>query len=96
VARFRADRAHHLGDPAFDELIGALRRSSPEFSQAWERHEVAHGGPGRKELHHPEVGVLVFEHAVFHPSEAPEQRLVLYSPRPDHDTPAKLARLLER
>jgi hypothetical protein len=31
---------------------------------------------------------------VFHPAEAPEQRLALFSPLPDEDTPAKLARLL--
>jgi transcriptional regulator with XRE-family HTH domain len=95
VAKFRADSARHLGEPAFEELIGALRRSSPEFCKAWGRHEVDRGGGGRKELRHPEVGLLAFEHAVFHPSEAPELRLVLYSPLPDHDTPAKLARLLE-
>ena len=38
---------------------------------------------------------MLFEHAVFNPQETPEQRMVLYSPLPDEDTPAKLARLLE-
>ena len=38
---------------------------------------------------------MVFEHAVFNPQESPDQRLTLYSPLPEHDTPAKLARLLE-
>src|SRR5215216_7861501 len=95
VAKFRADSARHLGDPGFEELIQALRQSSPEFCKAWKRHEVAGGGEGRKELRHPEVGMLAFEHAVFHPTELPEQRLILYSPLPDHDTPAKLARLLD-
>jgi transcriptional regulator with XRE-family HTH domain len=95
VAKFRADSARHLGDPAFEELIQALRQSSPEFCKAWKRHEVAGGGEGRKELRHPEVGLLAFEHAVFHPTELPEQRLILYSPLPDYDTPAKLARLLD-
>ena len=38
----------------------------------------------------------MFEHAVFNPTEAPEQRLILYTPVPEQDTPAKLARLLER
>jgi transcriptional regulator with XRE-family HTH domain len=94
VAKFRADSAHHLGDPAFEELIQALRDSSPEFCKAWALHEVASGGEGRKELRHPEVGMLVFEHAVLHPTDTPEQRLILYSPLPDHDTPAKLAELL--
>jgi transcriptional regulator with XRE-family HTH domain len=96
VARFRADSARHLGDPSFEELIAALRKSSPEFCKAWKRHEVARTGAGRKELRHPTEGAMVFEHAVFHPTEYPEQRLILYSPLPEHDTPAKLARLIER
>jgi hypothetical protein len=37
---------------------------------------------------------MVFEHAVFNPAESPDQRLVLYTPLPEEDTPAKLARLL--
>jgi transcriptional regulator with XRE-family HTH domain len=94
VAKFRADSARHLGDPEFEELIHALRKSSPEFCEAWKRHEVAQTGEGRKELCHPVAGVLAFAHAVFHPVEAPEQRLVLYSPLPEFDTPAKLADLI--
>ncbi len=95
VAKFRADSARHLGDPGFEELIHALRQSSPEFCEAWSRHEVARTGGGRKEIRHPVAGTLVFEHAVFTPVDAPEQRLVLYTPLPEEDTPAKLARLLE-
>jgi hypothetical protein len=95
VAKFRADSARHLGDPAFEQLIASLRASSPEFRTWWNRHEVAGGGGGRKEIDHPEVGRLVFEHAVFHPAEVSGQRLVLYSPLPEEDTPGKLARLLE-
>jgi transcriptional regulator with XRE-family HTH domain len=94
VAKLRADTARHVGDPEFDALIAALRNASPEFARAWERHEVAIGGEGRKDLRHPTAGLLSFSHAVFHPAEASEQRLVLYSPLPDHDTPAKLAALL--
>ena len=95
VAKFRADSARYLGDPEFEQMINALRRSSPEFCTAWKRHEVSSPSPGRKWLQHPIVGPMVFEHAVFHPGEEPEQRLVLYSPLPEHDTSAKLARLLE-
>ncbi|HEY0516142.1 MAG TPA: helix-turn-helix transcriptional regulator [Solirubrobacteraceae bacterium] len=96
VAKFRADSARHLGDPEFESLISALRRSSPEFSRAWDRHEVAHTGEGRKDLRHPTAGTISFTHAVFHPAERLEQRLILYSPLPDNETPAKLAALLER
>jgi transcriptional regulator with XRE-family HTH domain len=95
VAKFRADSARHLGDPEFDALVAALRKSSPEFSRAWDRHEVSHSGEGRKDLRHPVVGMLSFSHAVFHPAEFSEQRLILYTPLPDHDTQTKLERLLE-
>jgi transcriptional regulator with XRE-family HTH domain len=94
VARFRADSAKHIGDPAFEELIAALNDSSPEFRAWWKRHEVAGTGEGRKTLNHPIAGKLVFEHAVFKPAVAPEQRVALFSPLPDDDTPGKLARLL--
>jgi len=95
AAKLRADSARHLGDPSFDELVQALRKSSPEFCRAWKRHEVERATAGRKELRHPVEGMLVFEHAVLHPDESSEQRLILYSPLPEHGTPAKLARLIE-
>jgi transcriptional regulator with XRE-family HTH domain len=94
TAKFRADSARHLNDPSFEALIQALRRSSPEFCRAWARHEVASDGGGRKEAVHPLVGELVFEHAVFRPEGEGDQRLVLYSPLPEHDTAAKLQTLL--
>jgi transcriptional regulator with XRE-family HTH domain len=94
VAKFRADCARHLGDPQFEQLIATLKKSSPEFCKAWKKHEVARSGEGRREIIHPVVGRMVFEHAVFNPQESPEQRLILYSPLLDEDTPAKLAQLV--
>jgi transcriptional regulator with XRE-family HTH domain len=95
VAKFRADTARNIGNPAFEELISALESSSPEFRKLWKRHEVAGSGLGRKELDHPVAGSLVFDHAVFQYGDTGEQRLVVYSPTPEQDTRAKLARLLE-
>ena len=95
VAKFRADSARHIGDPEFEQLIHALRQSSPEFCRAWKRHEVASSGEGRKTMRHPVASTMVFEHAVFNPVEAPEQRLILYSPVPDTGTTEKLAKLLD-
>jgi transcriptional regulator with XRE-family HTH domain len=94
LARFRADNARHLGDPDFEELIEALRDASDEFRCWWKRHEVARSGTGRKELRHPTLGKLWFEHAVFKLEESPEQRLILYSPLPKANTPAKLEQVL--
>jgi transcriptional regulator with XRE-family HTH domain len=95
VARFRADSARLIGDPDFEELIEALKESSPEFRRWWKRHEVARSGMGRKVMRHPTAGKLVFEHAVFRLEETPEQRLILYTPLPVADTPAKMAKLLQ-
>jgi transcriptional regulator with XRE-family HTH domain len=94
VAKFRADSARHLGDAEFESLIAALRKSSPEFCRAWKLHEVAYTGEGRKDLHHPLGGLMSFSHAVFHPAEETEQRLVLYSPLPENETAEKLLRLM--
>jgi transcriptional regulator with XRE-family HTH domain len=94
AAKFRADSARHIGDPSFEELLATLRRSSPEFCKLWGKHEVAQSGSGRKTIHHPVLGTMLFEHAVFHPQETPEQRMILYSPLRDENTPAKLAQLL--
>ncbi len=95
MAKFRADSAKNIGDPAFEELISALNSSSPEFRKLWKRHEVAGSGEGRKELDHPAVGPLVFDHAVFHHGESGEQRLILYTPACEHDTLRKLTLLLD-
>jgi transcriptional regulator with XRE-family HTH domain len=94
VAKFRADSAKNIGDPAFEELISALDASSPEFRKLWKRHEVAGSGDGRKELDHPTVGPLSFDHAVFQHGDAGERRLVVYSPACENNTREKLARLL--
>jgi transcriptional regulator with XRE-family HTH domain len=94
VAKFRADSARHIGDPAWEELQHALRKSSPEFCKAWKRHEVAVHGEGRKILEHPVAGRLVFEHAVLNPQGTPEQRLALYTPLPEDGTAEKMAELL--
>jgi transcriptional regulator with XRE-family HTH domain len=94
VAKFRADSARHIGDPTFEELIATLKKSSAEFCRLWRKHEVAQSGEGRKVINHPVAGELVFEHAVFNPQSSPEQRMILYSPVADSETPARLAGLL--
>jgi transcriptional regulator with XRE-family HTH domain len=96
VAKFRGDSARNIGDPAFEELVSALESASPEFRKLWKRHEVAGSGDGHRELTHPVVGPLAFDHAVFRHGETGDLRLILYTPSCEHDTRAKLARLLEQ
>jgi len=94
IARFRADHARHVGDPCFEELVDALLEASADFRRWWPRHEVLGSGEGRKTIIHPIVGRLEFEHALFKHGESPDQRLVLYSPLQDDQSPARLERLL--
>lgn len=93
VAKFRADHAKHAGEPSFDRMLETLIEGSHEFREFWSRHEVLDPGEGRKQLNHPEVGCLRFEHAVFRHAETLEQRLILYSPH-DAETKAKLDTLM--
>jgi transcriptional regulator with XRE-family HTH domain len=93
VAKFRVDHGRPRGDPAFEDLVSTLRQSSREVCRAWRRHEVGRSVAGRKELRHPVVGTLHFEHAGFHPVDDPEQRLVLYTPVPGTGTAEKLEAL---
>ena len=94
LARFRADYASHVGDPTFEKLVDALNEGSTDFRRWWPRHEVLGSGEGRKTIVHRTEGRLIFEHAMFRHGENPEQRLLLYTPLPDEDTPAKMRRLL--
>jgi transcriptional regulator with XRE-family HTH domain len=96
VAKFRGDSARHIGDPEFEALIAALRKTSPDFARAWQRHEVSTTGEGRKDLRHPVAGLMSFSHVVFHPAEKLEQRLILYAPLPENDTAEKLGQLMEK
>lgn len=45
-------------------------------------------------VRNPVAGKLVFEHAAFKREEHTDQRLILYTPLPLEDTPAKLCELL--
>ncbi|HEY9427311.1 MAG TPA: helix-turn-helix transcriptional regulator [Gemmatimonadaceae bacterium] len=93
LARFRADAARTVGDPRMTALVEKLRAASSQFAAWWPRHEIL-GRPGcRKEIMHPDVGRLVFEHNTLVPHDAREIRIVFYTPLDEGDTPAKLAEL---
>jgi len=66
VARFRATHDLWASDPAFVAW--------------WERHDVRGPGSGRKTLHHPIRGLIVFDHAGFQANDDPGLKLVIYTP----------------
>jgi len=80
IAQFRATHDLWAGDPAFVALLRRLRDGCPEFDAWWERHDVRRGSSGVKTLHHPEKGVISFEHASFQANDDPGLKLVIYTP----------------
>ncbi len=92
LAEFRADAARHAGDPAFEELINDLSRSSPQFRAWWPHHDVYSVLEHHKTIQHPELGRLEFELLTFQIPDDPDLKLVLYAAAPE--TAAKLARCL--
>ena len=94
VAQFRAGTARLVGDPRVTALVERLRASSAEFAAWWPRHDVL-GRPGcRKEILHPTVGRLVLEHNALLLNDAPDVRVIFYTPLDEDDTPEKLRTLL--
>lgn len=80
LARFRAEHARRYDDPAFRELIEALLRESPRFRELWRRHEVLDGQLGSKQIEHPRLGRLVFNHLQSIPTSLPDVRLTQLVP----------------
>ena len=92
VADLRATAGHRAGDPAVQDLVGALSRASGEFASVWARQEVAVRRTTRKVLTHPEVGRLDLQcDVVLSPPSG--QRLVLFRPQPGTGTADRLALL---
>lgn len=94
LAMFRADCAHHAGDPDFDRLIARLKAESAEFRTWWPKREVVRPPAGRKRINHPTAGLMEFEYMSFSLNDATEMRLIVYAPLEAADTADKLAALL--
>ncbi len=92
LAEFRAETGQRLGDPDISYQVERLKRASPEFADAWARHDI-HGFESRERaFHHPIAGDLEFEHHQLSPSDQPDLHIVLYTPLPGSDSAARLAR----
>ncbi|GAB2512893.1 helix-turn-helix transcriptional regulator [Nocardia heshunensis] len=93
VAAYRADTAPCPDDPGFTTVIGELATRSTEFATLWSRHDVGAAQQAVNALHHPEVGDLYFDTTTLTLTDQPDRHIVLYNPRPAHDTAARLTRL---
>lgn len=96
LEEFRADSAHYVHEEWFKRLIADLQRVSPEFRAWWPRHDVRGRTDARKEIEHPLVGCLMFEHTTLQVPAMPHLKLMIYTPLPETDTLEKLQRLMDQ
>jgi hypothetical protein len=80
VAVLRGAMAEHVAEPAWKCLVNRLQQASPEFTELWERHDVAQPETMRKRLLHPDLGLLQFTHTVSWLATRAGLRLVAYVP----------------
>ncbi|MDJ0344619.1 helix-turn-helix transcriptional regulator [Streptomyces sp. H10-C2] len=93
AAKFRSAMAEHLAEPAWKSLLKRLQQASPEFCEAWDRHEVLQPETRSKRFLNPQVGLLTFDftHLWLGPRQG-SPRLITYTPV-DDVTRGRLERL---
>jgi len=96
LAEFRADSARYADEEWFKRLIADLQRVSPEFRAWWPRHDVRGSSDTRKDIEHPLVGRLMFEHTTLQVPTLPELKIMIYTPLPETDTLEKLQQLMDQ
>ncbi len=93
LAEFRAEAGARLSQPDCRRLVARLQDHSPEFREAWPRHDIE-GFASRLRTFRTAAGELEFEH---HRLAAADQRdlfVVIYTPT-GPETVERLARLAE-
>ncbi len=95
LAEFRAESARYADEAWFKRLIADLQRVSPEFRAWWPRHDVRGRSDELKEIEHPLVGCLMFEHTTLQVPTQPDLKIMIYTPLPETDTLEKLLQLME-
>lgn len=95
LAEFRAGSIHSADEEWYKRLVADLQHISPEFRAWWPRHDVRGRAEASKAIEHPLVGRLMFEHTTLQVPDAPELKVMIYTPLPDTDTSAKVQQLLD-
>ncbi|WUH88376.1 helix-turn-helix transcriptional regulator [Amycolatopsis sp. NBC_00355] len=93
VADLRAAVARRGDDEASRTLLGRLQAAGPEFTQLWDRHEVAVRRAHRYRLRHPELGGIEFDCETL-ATPAADQRLRVFTPPPGGTDALEMLRVL--
>ncbi|GHO46342.1 helix-turn-helix transcriptional regulator [Ktedonospora formicarum] len=88
LALFRSSTERYVGEDWFKALVTDLQATSPEFRAWWPRHDIRSIHTGNKELQHPLVGRLDLQSTSFQVIDAPDLRMVVYTPCRNPTPPA--------
>jgi len=80
IAEFHTASARYVADSSFAGLIEDLKRVSPEFNRLWLQHETPGSLDGFKEVEHPDMGHLEFDHNTLQIPNDPDMRVMIYTP----------------
>ncbi len=80
TAEFRADCRTRLDEPALVQLIGELKKGSPEFSRFWKQHDVLERQGGQRAFNHPKRGPVSYQQVTLRPVDQEHLKLVLLKP----------------
>ncbi|WP_242613866.1 helix-turn-helix transcriptional regulator [Actinomadura roseirufa] len=88
IAHLRAAWARHPDDRALTDLIAEFTAHDEEFARLWAERDVKVNGRGRKELRHPDVGVIALDFDMLMPLQDEDQRLLIYRAADDESQSA--------
>jgi hypothetical protein len=77
-------------------LIADLQRVSAAFRAWWPRHDVRGNVDAIKDIEHPLVGHLLFEHTTLQVPTMPDLKVMIYTPLHETDPMEKLQRLMDQ
>ena len=80
VSAFRVDAVRSGAMEQVGELVDELCRLSPEFRAMWSDNDIRSQGEGIKQLRHPVLGEIAFEHSAFAVDGRPDLSMVVQNP----------------
>ncbi|GAB3457592.1 helix-turn-helix transcriptional regulator [Streptomonospora sediminis] len=83
IGHLRAAWAAYPEDQALTDRIAEFTARDEEFARLWAEPDIKVNGRGRKEMRHPQAGVIAVQFEVLLPLQDPDQQLVIF--RADDD-----------
>ena len=95
LAEFRSETARYADEDWFQQFIVDIQEASPDFRNWWPQYDVRTRSEGHKEIIHPVMGSLWFEHTTLQIPANPDLKVMIYTPLAGTDTAAKLRQIRE-